>query len=110
MPSFIAYQLTGVSPTLDVGYLLTALLLTLDLEYLLSASCCSSKAQPLLLTLDEGYLLTAALPDLQCGIAPLGPPAPSQPLLLGGVVAVSFHTHRKLVNLITLGPQPCLTQ
>ena len=46
MPSFIAYQLTGVSPTLDVGYLLTALLLTLDLEYLLSASCCSSTTQP----------------------------------------------------------------
>ena len=45
---------------------------------------CSSKAQPLLLTLDEGYLLTAALPDLQRGIAPLGPPAPAQPLLLGG--------------------------
>ena len=34
---------------------------------------CSSKAQPLLLTLDEGYLLTAAIPDLQRGIAPLGP-------------------------------------
>ena len=34
---------------------------------------CSSKVQPLLLTLDEGYLLTAALPDLQRGIAPLGP-------------------------------------
>ena len=32
-------------------------------------------------TLDEGYLLTAALPDLQCGIAPLGPPAPLQPRL-----------------------------
>ena len=44
---------------------------------------CSSKEQPLLLTLDEGYLLTATLPDLQCGIAPLGPPAPAQPLLLG---------------------------
>ena len=44
---------------------------------------CSSKAQPLLLTLDEGYLLTTALPDLQCGIAPLGPPVPTQPLLLG---------------------------
>ena len=44
---------------------------------------CSSKAQPLLLTLDEGYLLTATLPDLQCGMAPLGPPAPAQPLLLG---------------------------
>ena len=38
---------------------------------------CSSKAQPLLLTLDEGYLLTTALPDLQRGIAPLGPPVPT---------------------------------
>ena len=37
---------------------------------------CSSKAQPLLLTLDDGYVLTAALPDLQRGIAPLGPPVP----------------------------------
>ena len=44
---------------------------------------CSSKVQPLLLTLDEGYRLTAALPDLQRGIAPLGPPAPAQPPLLG---------------------------
>ena len=44
---------------------------------------CSSKVQPLLLTLDQGYLLTAALPDLQRGIAPLGPPVPVQPLLLG---------------------------
>ena len=43
---------------------------------------CSSKAQPLFLTLDEEYLLTATLPDLQGGIAPLGPPAPKQPLLL----------------------------
>ena len=43
----------------------------------------SRKAQPLLLTLDEGYHLTAALPDLLRGIAPLGPPAPAQPLLLG---------------------------
>ena len=42
---------------------------------------CSSKAQPLLLTLDEGYLLTTALPDLQCGIAPLGPPVHAQPWL-----------------------------
>ena len=44
---------------------------------------CSSKAQPLLLTLDEGYLLIVALPDLQRGIAPLGPPVPGQPPLLG---------------------------
>ena len=43
---------------------------------------CSSKAQPLLLTLDEGYLLTVSVPDLQRGIAHLGPPAPAQPLLL----------------------------
>ena len=71
---------------------------------------CSSKAQPLLLTLEEGYLLRAAPSDLERGIGPLGPPAPSQPLLLGGAVAVSFHIHGKLVNLIALGPQPCLTQ
>ena len=44
---------------------------------------CASKAQPLLLTLDEGYLLTAVLPDLQRGIASLGPPASMQPGLLG---------------------------
>ena len=42
---------------------------------------------PLLLTLDEGYLLTVALPDLQRGIAPLGPPAPAQPPLLAHGVA-----------------------
>ena len=44
---------------------------------------CPSKVQLLLLTLDGGYLLTATLPDLQRGIAPLGPPAPAQTLLLG---------------------------
>ena len=44
---------------------------------------CSSKAQLLILTLDEGYLLTATLPDLERGIAPLGPPVPAQPPLLG---------------------------
>ena len=43
---------------------------------------CSSKAQPLFFTLDEGYLLTITVPDLQCGIAPLGPPVPAQPPLL----------------------------
>ena len=52
---------------------------------------CSSKAQPLLLTLDEGYLLTAALPDLQRGIAPLGPPPPAQPRLLGRGVGPPGH-------------------
>ena len=51
----------------------------------------SSKAQPLLLTLDEVYLLTAALSDLQRGIAPLGPPVPVQPGLLGRGVGPPGH-------------------
>ena len=59
MPSLSAYRLTWVSLTL----------------------------QPLLLTLDEGYLLTATPPDLECGVAPLGPPVPAQPWLLGRGVA-----------------------
>ena len=52
------------------------------LGHVVSLHGCSSKAQPLLLTLDEGYLLTAAPPDLECEIAPLGPPEPMQPPLL----------------------------
>ena len=39
------------------------------------------------LTLEERYLLTAAPPDLERGVAPLGPPAPRQQPLLGGGVA-----------------------
>ena len=50
---------------------------------------CSSKVQPLILTLDEGFLLMVAPPDLERGVAPLGLPAPTQPLLLGrGVLHV----------------------
>ena len=30
--------------------------------------------------MEKGYLLTAAAPDLEHGIAPLGPPVPVQPL------------------------------
>ena len=52
---------------------------------------CSSKAQPLPLTLDKGHLVTTALPDLQCGIAPLGPPAPVQPRLLARGVGPPSH-------------------
>ena len=52
-----------------------------------SLHSCSSKVQLLLLTFDEGYLLTATPPDLEHGVAPLGPPVPSQPLLLGRGVA-----------------------
>ena len=63
----VAYHLTWVSLTLELGYLFTA----------------APATQPLFLTLDEGYLLTTAPPDLECWIAPLGPPAPMQPRLLG---------------------------
>ena len=43
---------------------------------------CSSKVQLLLLTLDEGLYPHCTLPDLQRGIASLGPPVPLQPPLL----------------------------
>ena len=52
---------------------------------------CYSKDQLLLLTLDKGYLLMAAPPDLERGIAPLGPPAPMLPPLLGHGVASPGH-------------------
>ena len=75
-----------VSVCLPSDAILQHLLSYLGFSYLghgVSLHGCSSKAQPLLLTLDEGYLLTAALPDLQPGIAPLGPPVPAQQQLLG---------------------------
>ena len=43
------------------------------------------------LTLDVGYLLMAAPPDLEHGVAPLGPPAPAQTTLLGRGVAPLGH-------------------
>ena len=64
MPSCNTYRLTWVSLTLDVGYLFTAAAA--------KRICCSL----------PWYLLSAAPPDLECGITPLGPPAPSQPPLL----------------------------
>ena len=83
-----------VSVCLPSDALLQHLLSYLGFSYLgrgVSLHGCSSKAQPLLLTLDEGYLLTAALPDLQCGIVPLGAPAPGQPRLLGRGVGPPGH-------------------
>ena len=79
-----------VSVCLPSDALLQHLPSYLDFSYLghgVSLQSCSSKAQPLLLTLDEGYVLTAIPPDLEHGVAPLGPPAPKQPLLLGCGVA-----------------------
>ena len=75
MPSLSTYHLTWVSLTLDMGYL----------------HGCSSKVQLLLLTLDERYLLRATPPDLERGVAPLGPPAPTHTLLLGCGVAPLSH-------------------
>ena len=70
--------------------LLQHLLSYLGFSYLgpwVSLHSCSSKVQLLLLALDEGYLLTVAPPDLEHGVAPLSPPVPMQPPLLGGEVA-----------------------
>ena len=61
---------------------------------------CSSKAQPLLLTLDEGHLLMAAPPDPERGVAPLGPPAPAQPPLLGLRLAPLGHAVQRLSEVI----------
>ena len=79
-----------VSVCLPSDALLQHLLSYLGFSYLgceVSLHGCSSKAQPLLLTLDE-----VASPDLGCGIAPLGPPAPMQlPLLGRGVTPLGCH-------------------
>ena len=54
-------------------------------------SCNTYNLTWVFLTWDEGYLLTAATPDLKRGVAPLGPPVPTQPLLLGRGVAPPSH-------------------
>ena len=52
------------------------------------------------LTFDDWYLVTATPPDLVRGLAPLSPPAPAQPPLLGhGVVP---HVHSKNYILIII--------
>ena len=69
-----------VSVCLPSDALLQHLQYYLGFSYLghgVSLHGCSSKAQPLLLTLDEEYLLTTTPSDLECRIAPVGPPAPA---------------------------------
>ena len=69
-----------VSVCLPSDDLSQCLLSYLGFSYLghgVSLHSCSSKAQLLVLTLDKGYLLTAPASDLECGVAPLGPPAPA---------------------------------
>ena len=63
--------------------------------------------QLLLLTLDEGYLLTAAPPDLERRVAPLGPPVPAQPLLLGRGVAPPGRHPWPWVEGAPLSHRPC---
>ena len=77
---------------------LSAYHLNLGFSYLgrgVSLHGCSSKAQPLCLTLDDGYLLMAAPADLQRGIAPLVPPAPTP-----NQIWVHFPEH-SIINLMT---------
>ena len=69
-----------VSVCLPSDALLQHLQYYLGFSYLgrgVSLHGCSSKAKPLLLTLDEEYLLTTTPSDLECRIAPVGPPAPA---------------------------------
>ena len=54
------------------------------------------------LTLDEGCLLRAAPPDLERGIAPLGPPVPAQPLLLGHGTSLHGCSSKAQLQLFTL--------
>ena len=60
---------------------------------------CFSKVQPLLLTLDEGYVLAAAPPDLERGVAPLGPPVPVQPPLLGRGVVLCWSSREDISHV-----------
>ena len=62
MPSCNTYHLTWFS-------------LTLDVEYLFTTAQQSASAAP--------YLGQVTPPDLERGVAPLGPPVPMQLLLLG---------------------------
>ena len=62
--------------------------------------------QPLILTLDKGYLLTATIPNLQHGIAPLGPPAPVQPPLLGHGLIFRATAPGLGHGVAPCGPQP----
>ena len=74
MPSCNTYRLTWIS-------------LTLDMWYLLMAAQQSAATAPYL-----GGVVSppATAPDLERGVAPLGPPAPAQPPLFGhGVVLLS---------------------
>ena len=80
-----------ISVCLPSDALLQHLLSYLSFSFLgrgVSLHSSSGKVQLLLFTLDEAYLLTTTPPDLERRVAPLGPPAPVHPLLLGRGVAL----------------------
>ena len=92
MPSQNTYHLTWVSLTLDMGYL----------------HGCSSKVQLLLFTLDE-----VTCDDLECGVAPLGPPRPHSHcsldvgLLLSGASSDLGHVMTNLDSILKSGDITC---
>ena len=98
MPSYNTYHLTWVSFTLDMGYLFTAAPA--------KHNCC-------FLPWTRRYLLTAAPPDLEHGVAPLGPPVPTQPPLLGHVyispISTWYFSRARTISLSVSFPQ-CLAQ
>ena len=91
MPSRNTYRLTSVSLTLDVGYLFTA---------------ASAKCSRCSLPWRRGISTQPPPPDLERGVAPLGPPVPAQLLLLGHGVAPLGHKafdcvdHNKLWKIL----------
>ena len=88
------YHLTWVSLNLDVAYIFMA-----------APAKCSHCSLPW----TRGYLLTATPPDLECGVAPLGPPVPTQPLLLGRKVMTNLDSISKSRD-ITLPTKVCLVK
>ena len=87
--------------------LLQHLPIYLSFSYLgrgVSLKGCSSKAQPLLLTVDEGYLLTAAPPDLERGVAPLGPLRSSLSLEVGLLLSAAAPALGRVVALFRRRP------
>ena len=84
MPSHNTYHLTWVSFTLDVGYLFTALPA--------KHSCCS-------LPWTRGI---SSPPDPEHGVAPLSPPVPVQPPLLGHGVSPRGIIH--ILEIVDVSP------
>ena len=92
MPSCNTYHLAWLSLTLDVGYVSTAV----------------PESKATVPCLDEGYLLTAVPTELEGGVAPLGPPLPVQPPLLGRGLLLSAASPDLRPVVATVGSRPDL--